>query len=220
MKATTFIATAVLAASTVASTAAMAELSGNVGFTSNYLWRGVTQTNDRSAISGGIDYANESGFYAGTWVSNLDGGQYEQDLYAGYGFTAGTVDLDAGYIKYTYPVGAAQSDFDELYVNASYQNFGAGIAYTLNYEDATVTDENDIYIYLSAEFEVEKGLTLGVLYGDYDYDAPATEDYSHWQLSLSKDDFTFALDKNDLTDTGAGEDDMRFSVSYSKSFDL
>lgn len=218
MKATTILASAVLAASSVTSTAVMAELSGNIGFTSNYLWRGVTQSNDEAAISGGIDYAHESGFYAGTWVSNLAGAQYEQDWYAGYGFAAGEVDLDAGYIAYTYPVGNANLDFSEVYLNAGYQAFSAGLAYTVDTDWGG--QDSDLYLHVGAEFEVKKDLMLGLVYGDYDFDDPATEDYAHWQVSLSKDDFTFALDKNDKTDTGAGEDDMRFSVSYSKSFDL
>ena len=201
---------------------AMAEspLTANVGVTSNYLWRGVSQTDDTSAISGGIDYAHASGAYIGTWVSNeswtaTDG--YEQDLYAGYGFTAGPVDLDVGYIAYMYPVGTGTDDFDEVYVNATFKNFGAGIAYTVS-KEASTSYENDTYIYVSAEFEVKKDLTLGLLYGDYDYEDPAAGlDYSHVQVSLSKDDFTFAYDDTDLAgDSG----DARFTVSWSKSFDL
>ncbi len=220
MKATTFIATAVLAASTVASTAALAELSGNVGLSSNYIWRGVTQTLDDSAISGGIDYANDSGFYAGTWVSSLGPiVQYEQDWYAGYGFKAGTVDLDAGYIAYTYPVGSVNADFSEVYLNASYQNFGAGLAYTVSSDDDTTPEfsKGDLYLFVSADFEVKKDLNLGVLIGDYDFDDPTGADYTHYQLSLSKGDFSFAYDKNDLTGIAG---DARFTVSYSKNFDL
>lgn len=207
----------VLAASTVASNVAVAELSGNVGFTSNYIWRGVTQTNDDSAISGGIDYAHESGLYLGTWVSSLgDAGQYEQDIYLGYGFEAGPVGLDVGYISYMYPVGDVDLDFDELYVNASYEMVTVGAAMTMD-KEASTQYEDDLYIYASAEFEVKKDLALGLLYGDYDFDDPAATDYSHYQVSLSKDDFVFAYDKNDM-DGAAG--DARFTVSYSKSFDL
>lgn len=217
----TLVACSVLAASTGLSSIAVAEspLTGNIGFTSNYLWRGVTQGNDEAAISGGIDYAHEAGFYVGTWVSSLGGGsQYEMDLYAGYGFDAGPVGLDVGYIQYMYPVGNAQLDFSEAYINGSWKMLSFGAALTLD-TDAGGQDDN-LYLHVGADFEIAKGLNLGLIYGDYDFDDPATEDYSHIQVSLSKDDFTFALDQNDLTDSGAGEDDMRFTVSYSKSFDL
>ncbi|MEM7452142.1 MAG: TorF family putative porin, partial [Pseudomonadota bacterium] len=47
------------------------DLSANVGISNNYIWRGLTQTENGTAVSGGIDYAADSGFYAGTWVSNV-----------------------------------------------------------------------------------------------------------------------------------------------------
>lgn len=211
------IAASLLASATAGSGVVLAEspLTANIGVTSNYIWRGVTQASDLSAVSGGIDYAHKSGAYVGAWVSNLDGGQYEQDLYAGYGFDAGPVGLDIGYIKYMYPVGTAQLDFDELYVNASYDMFSAGLALTTSTDAGG--DDSDVYMYVGAEFEVKKGLTLGLTYGDYDFDAAGATDYSHIQVSLSKDDFTFAYDDNDTAGAGG---DPRFSVSWSKSFDL
>lgn len=192
-------------------------LTANVGVTSNYIWRGVTQTSDASAISGGIDYASDSGFYVGTWVSNTTSNQYEHDIYAGYGFDAGPVGLDIGAIKYMYPVGTALSDFTEVYVNASYESFGVGAAYTVSKEDSSVVNDNDLYIYASAEFEVKKDLALGVLVGDYDVDGGSASDYTHYQISLSKDDFTFAYEKTDQTGAAG---DPRFTASWSKSFDL
>ena len=94
MKAKTLLASSILAASAVASSVAMAESnwSANIGVTSNYMWRGVTQTGDQAAIQGGIDYENPNGFYAGTWASNVTWTEpegYELDLYAGYGFDWG-----------------------------------------------------------------------------------------------------------------------------------
>lgn len=53
---------------------AESSLTGNVGVTSNYIWRGATQGSDDSAVSGGIYYAHDSGLYVGTWVSSLSGG--------------------------------------------------------------------------------------------------------------------------------------------------
>ena len=212
----TLVACSVLAATTGLSSVAMAEspLTGNIGFTSNYMWRGVTQTGDLSAISGGIDYGI-SGFYVGTWASNLGGGQYEADLYAGYGFDAGPVGLDFGYIKYMYPIGTVDADFDEVYANVTWEMLSAGAAYTVS-KEGSPPNKNDLYLYVGADFEVAKGLSLGLLYGSYDFDEPTSEDYTHYKVSLSKDDFSFALEKNDTT----ADDDMRAVVSYSKSFDL
>ena len=98
----------------------------------------------------------------------------------------------------------------------------AGIALTMDTE-AGGQDDN-MYIYARADFELKKGVSLALLFGIYENDAAdstAGEDYKHFHVSISKDDFVFALDKND-TDLiqGGSADDMRFTVSYSKAIDL
>ena len=207
------IAASLLASATTAGSGvvlAESPLTGNIGVASNYIWRGVTQTTDGSAISGGIDYAHASGVYVGTWVSNQNWtgtGNYEHDLYAGYAFDAGPVGLDIGYISYMYPVGGTTNDFNEVYVNASFNVFSAGVAID--------SKNKSQYISVGAEFEVKKDLTLGVTIGSYDFDGAG--DYTHTQVSLSRDDFTFAYDTTDLAGTAG---DSRVTVSWSKSFDL
>ncbi|MEC8225301.1 MAG: TorF family putative porin, partial [Pseudomonadota bacterium] len=82
------VAASALALLTLSSTYSYAEVTANAAATSNYLWRGQEQGGGDAAIQGGIDYASESGFYAGTWVSNAswaDDMSYELDLYAGFG---------------------------------------------------------------------------------------------------------------------------------------
>ena len=114
----TLTAVSILASATLASGAAMAELSGNVGVTSNYVWRGVTQTADNAAVSGGIDYSNESGVYAGLWNSNTND-DAETDLYVGYAGEYNDIGYDVGYISYIYnDTGAgATADFSEFFIN-------------------------------------------------------------------------------------------------------
>ncbi len=221
MNAKMIIGGAVLAASTLAGTAVAGPLSANIGVTSDYIWRGVTQTNDAAAVQGGVDYENPNGFYAGTWVSNESWTTtspsvvgYEQDWYLGYGFEAGPVNLDVGYILYTYPVGPGKDDFGELYVNASWQWLTGGIAYNTNKEDSAA-DTGDLYLYVSGDFEAGNGIGYGFTAGRYDF--KGSGDYNHVRLYLSKSDFTLAFDKNDLN---GNDGDYRFSVSWSKSFDL
>ncbi|MAI89765.1 TorF family putative porin, partial [Ponticaulis sp.] len=83
-------------------------VSGNVAIGTEYVWRGVTQSNGDMAISGGFDL--EAGnFYAGTWVSNVDfedssDTNIEWDFYAGFtGDLTDTVAFDLGLIYYAYP---------------------------------------------------------------------------------------------------------------------
>lgn len=227
-----------VAAAAFGSQAALAEVSANIGVTSNYIWRGVSQTGDESAVSGGIDYANESGFYAGTWTSSLGGTSSETDFYAGFGGAVGEFGYDVSVVDYTYPQ-LKDADFAELILSGSYSYFTVGIAQTISsqVDDADGTAESfiegDQYYWVSAEMPVKEDLSVGLSYGSYKFDddgvANTDLDYSHYQLALTKSagdagDFTFAYDKNDIDDTtpndGIESDTGRFSVAWSKSFDL
>src|SRR5688572_31801626 len=89
-------------------------VTGNVGLFSQYIFRGLTQTNEEPAIQGGFDYSHSSGFYVGTWGSNVswlqDGGSYraggslELDIYGGFKGSIGKTDLgyDVGLLYYWY----------------------------------------------------------------------------------------------------------------------
>jgi len=227
----TLLASSILAASTLATTASVqaadaAPVTANFAASSNYIWRGKTQTADESAISGGVDYAHGSGAYVGTWVSSLNGGnQYEHDIYAGYSMDVGSVGMDFGTILYRYPVGNAQSDFQEIYAHFAISDFEFGADYTIDKEGAS-SNENDLYLWGSWTTELKKDLSLSLTVGSYDVDGSSTADYTHLQAALSKGDFTFALDKNDHSDAdagaaqGTGTDDLRISISWGQSFDL
>jgi uncharacterized protein (TIGR02001 family) len=60
----------VLASLAFASTA-HAGTTGSVSITSDYIFRGTTQANQKPALQGGVEYAADSGFYIGTWGSNV-----------------------------------------------------------------------------------------------------------------------------------------------------
>ena len=83
----------------LSSGATYAQWSANVGVTNNYLWRGLTQSINEPAVQGGIDYASDSGFYVGTWASNVsydsdDAYSYEHDVYFGWGGESGGITYD------------------------------------------------------------------------------------------------------------------------------
>jgi hypothetical protein len=99
----TLLAAALLAGAGVA----QAELSANLGVASNYYFRGITQTDDKAAVSGGIDYTHDSGLYLGTWMSNVDFGgkeDVEVDGYAGFGGDIGDTGLGYDLSAWTVPV--------------------------------------------------------------------------------------------------------------------
>ncbi|WP_374325707.1 TorF family putative porin [Azonexus sp.] len=87
-------------------------LSANVGLATDYIFRGISQTDHKPAIQGGFDYSHASGLYAGTWASNVswvdngikDDNSMEWDFYAGYrGSFAGDFTYDVGGLYYFYP---------------------------------------------------------------------------------------------------------------------
>lgn len=100
---------------------AEATFSGNVAMTTDYVFRGLTQT-DGPAIQGGFDYANGI-FYAGTWGSNVNfGNNMELDLYAGVKPVTGPVTWDLGVVGYLYPGSDPSPTFDyvEFYAKPSF----------------------------------------------------------------------------------------------------
>lgn len=114
-------------------------VSGSVGLVSDYRFRGVSQTDKEMAVQGGITVSHESGFYVGTWASNLagwgtfGGSNMELDVFGGYTADLGGVSLDVGLTWYMYPGGLDTTDFAEPYVKLSGSagpvNLLAGVAY-------------------------------------------------------------------------------------------
>lgn len=205
--------------------AATAEFSANIGATSNYVWRGVSQTDDSAAVSGGLDYAHDSGFYAGTWASNVDFDDdttAEVDLYGGFANELdGGLGYDVGVIYYWYPGANDDLDFTELYLTLSYSNFSGGVAYTVDKEDDDA-DENDLYYHLGASFDVAETWSVGGTVGYYDFDSG--DSYTHGQFDITKSagdlgDFTFSVSVADEDDDLGIDGDPLVFVSWAKSFD-
>jgi uncharacterized protein (TIGR02001 family) len=134
--------------------------SSNLALTSNYIWRGVSQSNDSSALSGGFDAAHTSGLSAGVWASNVDSslGGLEIDLYAAYGFKVGAVDVSVGYINYVYNTAA----------NGGEANVSATISgLQLKVSKGVTGALNEYYYEANYSYDIAaiKGLNLGLHYG-------------------------------------------------------
>lgn len=219
-------------AALLVSGSALAEMSANIGATSNYVWRGVTQTDDSAAFSGGLDYAHGSGLYVGVWASNVDfldtsGGQAEVDLYAGFANELGSgLGYDVGVIYYAYPQADQpddELDFTEVYASLSYGPFSGGVNYTVD-KESDPKDENDLYYFVSAGTEFSDGWGLGGTVGHYDFDGSGAGSYSHAQLNVTKDigdlgELTFSVSKVFDEDKLSLEQDALVFISWGKSFD-
>jgi uncharacterized protein (TIGR02001 family) len=160
--------------------------SANIGVASNYVWRGVTQTDDKPSVSGGLDYAHSSGFSAGTWVSNVDFGtdaNYELDLYAGYDFDLGNEDVSLGLntIFYAYPDEDGNTNFWEIGISGGYKWFSAGIQYTVwngSGNDGGYFTDGDIYYFGAFDYTLPYDFGLNLHGGYYDFSndtAPGVE---------------------------------------------
>lgn len=193
------------------------QITANFGATSNYVWRGVSRSNNMAAASGGVDYHRKKGGYAGVWSSSMAGGDYELDFYGGYSGKTKSTKYDAGLIMYNYPGGSNYQDTTEAYLNMDFSVMTLQAALTLNKQGTS--QSNDIYLSAATELELKKGLALTLLVGTYQFDDPAYESYFHARAAITKGEFTFALDKNNKTwPDSAG--DIHFSASWSHAFDL
>jgi uncharacterized protein (TIGR02001 family) len=179
-----------------------ASVSANVSFASDYIWRGMTQS-DGPAIQGGFDYEAESGFYAGIWGSNVnfnDGAGSELDYYFGYGFELGGVGVDLGYVAFDYPDNTEGLDFEEIVVGLSYGDLG--LTFALGQDGAP--DYTEVSYSLAG---------LDFAYGEYD-------EYGN-NFIISKGfacgSYDCAVAYTDFSDEGYGadEDALVFSVSAS-----
>lgn len=212
--------TTALASTAFISTSASAVegLSANAAVTSNYLWRGLEQTGGDAAVSGGIDYAADSGFYVGTWASNASwnpGMTYELDFYAGFGGDINDdLSYDVGYIYFAYPdETSGDADFSEVYGSLTFKSLTVGVAVLATADGSDAGDS----IYVNADYAIDLGndtevnLHIGSYSGDF-----STESIDYG-VSISKSGFTFGASSTDL-DGGAG--DVKVYVSYALDFDL
>jgi len=163
------------------------EGSMNVALTTDYVWRGISQSGNHGAIQGGADISHSSGVYAGMWGSSVDfdtDTSTEFDYYAGYSVdVTEDFNVDVGYIAYTY-TDEQDLNFEELYANLSYMGVKLGVASS----GSLVGEDSTTYISLGYETEIE-GYGLAVGYGTYDFkdDVFGTDDtYDNYSLSVSK----------------------------------
>ena len=186
---------------------ANADWSANLGFASEYYYRGIFQ--ESASANGGIDYEN-GGFYAGTWAADVGDG-LEVDGYFGYGTTVGKVDLTVGFTGYYYT-----GDFDDTYQEI---NLGAGFGLlTLDvaigeYDNFDGPTQN--YTFYSAT--IEKNGFYGKL-GGFSQDFAGEHLEVGYGTTVAEIDVGLSLifSNEDLV----GENDEAIVLTIGKAFDL
>jgi len=221
--------TTAIAGLLVASGAASAlEISGNVALTTDYIWRGMSQTDGSPAIQGGFDADLGNGLYAGVWGSNVDfdgGESMELDIYAGWATEISGVGVDLGVIHYAYPTSNSETDFTEVYVGLSMgpasltQYFGVDLG-----SDDLGDYRLGNYTDLGLDLGEYSGISLAAHVGYYDLQKG--NDYWDWKLAASTTymgvDVEVAYTDVDTNSNNAGSgrsesDDEAFVLTVSKS---
>lgn len=172
---------------------AASNLSWNLSVTSDYVFRGITQTDFQPAVQGGLDYAfGDSGWYVGTWASNVDfadsdGPDIELDAYAGYGFAASedwSVDMHA--VRYTY-LGErdvyGNIDYNEFFASTTYSEM---LTFTLAYApDYANADFSSLYFGVGGTWEVGNSFSLNAGVGHSKF-SDNVGSYTDWNLGVSR----------------------------------
>lgn len=186
-------------------------VTGNVGVFSQYVFRGLSQTDDKPALQGGFDVAHRSGFYAGTWLSNISwysdtpgldqaSASLEWDIYGGWKWDVGhDVTLDAGLLQYAYPgrypAGATRPDTLEGYVAASWKFVQVKYSSALTDRTFGIPDSRGSdYIEANVSYDVADKVsdvvgkvTLIGHVGHQRFRRAGDLDYGDWKLGASAD---------------------------------
>lgn len=207
---------ALLAASAMSAMAeeAASPLSFNVGVTTDYLFRGVTQTHHDAALQGGVDYAFSNGFYIGAWGSTiswvkdwLGKGSTEVDLYGGYrgAFADPDWTYDLGLITYNYPSKGSASpgnlanpNTTEVYASVGYKWISAKYSYATSSHfvgwyapDAAGNFTRDTrgsdYLEVNANYDLGDGWGVNGHVGHQKVANFSAANYSDWKVGVTKD---------------------------------
>lgn len=208
------------------------EFTGNVGFVTEYSFRGLQQSDEHPAVQGGFDYSHDSGFYAGIWGSNVDfndgdEASLETDIYAGFSGETGGLTWDIGGIYYAYPGADTPRDYDFYEIAASIgHDFGfASASAAVNYSPDFFNESGAAwytagYVDVPLPYDITLSGSLG--YQTIDNNAAfGVEDYADWSIGLgyNLEGFDLALKyvETDLDETSECADGCDARVIFSVS---
>lgn len=182
---------------------AHAGTSGSLALTSDYLFRGISQNNQEPALQGGIEYAADSGFYVGSWGSNVSwlsdvstdeapvSNSVELDFYGGYrGKFNDTVGFDVGALYYwypgDYPSGFNSPDTGEIYFGISAGVFSAKYSYALTDLFGYADSDGSGYLDAAVNWEFVPTWTLNAHAGKQWIENNEDFEYVDWKLGVTK----------------------------------
>lgn len=218
------IAAALLTTGASAASAQDVDVAFNVAVTSDYVFRGVSQTDEDPALSGGVDLTVDS-FYAGAWASNVDFGDdtdAEVDVYGGYRTEVGGYALDFGVVGYLYVNAPGGADYDYVEFKAAASRaigpFTGGVALYVS-PDFFGADDEAIYLELNGAYATPAGWTVSGAVGQQWLDV--TDDYVTWNLGAAyalTDNLSFDIRYHDTDIDGVDIAEERFVATIKTVF--
>ncbi len=171
--------------------------SGDVAFTTDYVFRGVSQTLEDPAIQAGLSWAHHSGFFVGAWGSNVDfvpsgepddGADIELDLYVGYGMQLNDEwSAEVRVLRYIYPgtVQGVNYNYNELEVAATWND---QISFLVAYSnDIFATNQDGTYFNVSGSWGLPSDFSLNAGIGYSFLSRNVGEDYMDYVVGVSRD---------------------------------
>ena len=215
----------------------------NIGLFSQYVFRGISQTNEKPAVQGGFDLGHKSGFYVGTWASNVSwvGDGYfippnlppspsvslEWDFYGGY---KGTLPMDFGYdlgVLYyyypgSYPAGFTKPNTTELYAGLSWKWLSFKYSYSAdNKTFGLPNSRGSYYLDLTASYDIiEKvsdaigKVTIFGHVGRQVFRNNGAFDYTDWKVGASTEVFGLTVG---IFGTGTNAEDAAYTNIYGRN---
>ena len=170
------------------------DFSGHLTLTSDYVFRGVSQSNTNPSVYGGLDYAHDSGLIAGLFAAVIDypyspfkpdTGQVELDLYVGFSRPAGRdFEWDVALVHYQYLESAASNDdYQELAFNLHYRDIARlGLAVS---NDAAAGGSEGWIAELELRQPFAKRYQVSGTFGRYSLSHEFWDSYLYWDLGVS-----------------------------------
>lgn len=169
---------------------------------SDYRSRGISQTQGDPALQADVMLSHASGLYLGAWTSNVDFGfasktRQEVDYYAGWAWQmAEQVNLDLGYLRYTYPK-ESQYNLSEVYAILDVQGFKLAAYYSSDANTQYGKDQDSLYTWVGYHRVLPMEIGLELRYGRVDFKDPSywsqsgqsRDSYREWEARLSRDFF-------------------------------
>lgn len=178
--------------------AAASPITANFGLTTDYRYRGISQSRVKPALSGGVDFADASGFYLGAWASTIKwvkdaggGSNAEIDLYGGYKFKAGGVDLDVGALHYAYPSNGfnPKADTTEIYLAGTMGPVTLKYSHSLTNLFGFADSKGSGYLDLTGNLDLGDGYTASAHVGHQRVANNSLYSYTDYKISVSKEFF-------------------------------